>query len=184
MNGPPVRAWRLYPGTRRVPAAAAPDLRARSYQITATLVTDGPARTEGVLISQGDGLAGQSLYVQGGRMIHVYRHVGRAWTTRSAPWHPPAGFAQVRLVVDRCGTGGAVTLEANGVVIGRGRIDRLARTRLGHTGIDVGCDRGQPVGVYAAPFAFGGTIRRIDVEVADDQELDVVTERRIEHALG
>ena len=40
------------------------------------------------------------------------------------------------------------------------------------SGLDVGLDRSSPVGDYPAPFAFTGTLRRVVVDLADDQHLD------------
>jgi hypothetical protein len=169
--------WTLRPGTLRVPAAATPDLRGRSYRVHAEVT--GPL--DGVLFSHGDGQSGEALYVIDDRLTHCYRHAGRSWITRSSA---VAAARTLGLTVTRDGDGARVALLADDVVVGEGRIDDLARARLALDGMDVGCDRGQPVGPYAAPAAFAGTLHRLVFTAGDDQDLDVATERLIEAATG
>jgi len=38
--------------------------------------------------------------------------------------------------------------------------------------LDAVLDRGSPVGDYPAPFAFTGSLRRVVVDLVDDQDLD------------
>jgi arylsulfatase len=40
------------------------------------------------------------------------------------------------------------------------------------SGLDVGFDRGTTVGNYTSPFTFNGKLRRVTVDLKDDQELD------------
>ncbi len=56
-------------GMGHLPSDVAPDLRSRSYTITAyvDIPTDG---AEGVLIAHGDKTSGYSLYVQDGLLVH------------------------------------------------------------------------------------------------------------------
>jgi len=180
---PPAATWVLHAGTRRVPAAAAPDLRGRSFRIRAEVETP-PGGASGVLFSQGDGCSGQALFVAERRLVHVYRYAGDARTTSSSVLDAGAGPRVLELVVDRDADGARVTLLVDNGPVGQGVIDRLARTRIAYTGVDVGRDRGQPVGPYDAPFAFTGTIRRLVVVAAADQLLDLEAERRIEAATG
>ena len=44
------------------------------------------------------------------------------------------------------------------------------------SGLDVGRDRVSPVGDYEAPFEFTGKIRRVIIDLGDDQELDHAAE--------
>ena len=45
-------------------------------------------------------------------------------------------------------------------------------TLISWSGLDIGFDRGSPVGDYAAPFAFTGDLRKVVVSMNDDQALD------------
>ena len=40
------------------------------------------------------------------------------------------------------------------------------------SGLDIGCDRGSPVSHYAAPFTFGGSLRKVVITMNPDQALD------------
>src|SRR5262249_51166615 len=69
------RRWVFYPGIGRIPHDTAPDIRNRSYSITAE-VTIPEGGAEGVLIAQGDSCGGYALYVKDGRLVHDYNFVG------------------------------------------------------------------------------------------------------------
>ena len=45
-------------------------------------------------------------------------------------------------------------------------------TLISWSGLDIGFDRGSPVGDYAAPFAFTGELRKVVVTMDEDQALD------------
>ena len=45
-------------------------------------------------------------------------------------------------------------------------------TLISWSGLDIGRDRGSPVGDYAAPFAFSGVLKRVTVTMDADQVLD------------
>jgi arylsulfatase len=63
------------------------------------------------------------------------------------------------------GTGGTVTLSANGTEIGEGRMDRTVPIAFSsYAGMDVGRDNGLVVdSAYKdrAPFAFTGTVKKV-----------------------
>ena len=40
------------------------------------------------------------------------------------------------------------------------------------SGLDIGRDRGNPVGDYEAPFVFNSLLRKVIVELGDNQVLD------------
>ena len=45
-------------------------------------------------------------------------------------------------------------------------------TLISWSGLDIGRDRGSPVGDYAAPFAFTGLLRKVVFDLDDLQALD------------
>jgi arylsulfatase len=65
----------------------------------------------------------------------------------------------------RPGTGGAVSLYANGERIGEGRIDRTVPIAFSsYAGMDIGRDNGlvvDPAYKTRAPYAFTGTVRKV-----------------------
>jgi arylsulfatase len=90
----------------------------------------------------------------------------------------------VGLRVRRVGAAGAVTLLVDGQGVAAGVLPLLARARTGYTGVEVGCDRGVPVGEYDAPARFPGTIRRVRVTTADDRWVDEAGAMLLEGATG
>lgn len=175
--------WTLYPGGGRVPDAAAPDVRARSYSITAHLRLRD-AGDGGVLLAHGDRHAGYALRVEGGSLVHDYVHAGVRTVTRATRTLPFGRPVAASVVVRRQGPAATVTLLIDGAEAGTGQIPALARARTGYVGLDVGCDRGLTVGDYAAPARFSGDLRRVDIEAADDQWLDPLAIVELEASTG
>ena len=56
--------------------------------------------------------------------------------------------------------------------MGEGKLADTFRTLVSFEGFDVGCDRMVAVGDYEAPFPFTGTLHRVVVELAPDQDAD------------
>lgn len=83
------RRFVFAPGMAHVPSVAAPDIRNRSYSITAEVVMPAAgaersaAGAEGVVIAHGDSCAGYSLYVRNGRLVHDYNFVGTHYVVTS-----------------------------------------------------------------------------------------------------
>ncbi|WP_395656787.1 hypothetical protein [Nocardioides sp.] len=175
------RSWTLYPGHARVPDAAAPDVRARSYAIVATATLTRPEEG-GVLLAHGDRHAGYVLRVADGRLVHEYAQDGRRSTVTSADVVPLGRPVRLEVHVRRTGGAGVVRLVVDGRDSGHGTISALARARTGYTGVDVGCDRGLTVGDYAAPARFTGRLDRVEVHAEDDQWLDLAAVWEIEGA--
>ncbi len=174
--------WTLYPGRGRVPDAASPDVRGRSYAVTARVrVVPGDA---GVLISHGDRHAGYALRLTDGVLVHDYAHAGVRTTTRAHLPVPTARWVAVGVRVRREVERGELVLLVDGDVVGEGSLPALARSRTGYTGVDVGCDRGLPVGDYAAPSRFTGELAHVVVVAEDDQWLDLDALWEAEGATG
>ena len=162
----------LYPGYTHVPTSAAPDLRNRSYTITADVdLPDGGA--EGVLVAHGDWCSGYALYVQDGRLHHLYNWVGTRYLLSSpavlAPGSHRLGFGFTR-TGDHRGRG---ELLVDGEPVASVELDGTCRGLLSMTALHVGCDKLVPVGDYLAPFPFTGTLREVVFDLAGDQDLDL-----------
>ena len=158
----------FWAGMGHVPTDVAPDLRSRSYTIKAEVIEGG----EGVLLAHGDATSGYSLYVQDGSAGP--RPVGR----REPPGGPIRPFRAGGPVGARRSACGAVgrrgvgTLTIDGEECGSFETDRIFVVTISWSGLDVGRDRASPVSDYDAPFAFTGRIRRVTVDLDDDQALD------------
>ena len=88
---------------------------------------------------------------------------------------PLPGAAQISLLID-----GAAVLDVRAAIDGK-PVDCAAgvlpttmgfATLISWSGLDIGRDRGSPVGDYAAPFAFTGVLRKVTVTLEDNQQLD------------
>jgi hypothetical protein len=163
--------WTLYPGRARLSDAASPDLRGRSFSITADVVLP-TAADHGVLISHGDRHGGYAVQVDAGRLVHHHVHAGTHSVVRSTAQLPVGRVVRLEVQVQRRGKSGLVVLLVDKAVAGEGTIPALARARTGYTGVDVGCDRGLTVGGYPAPARFTGLLRCVEIDAADDQWLD------------
>jgi hypothetical protein len=176
-------SWTLYPGRSRLPDAASPDVRCRSYSISAEVLLQR-ATDDGVLISHGDRHAGYAMRLAGGLLVHHYVHAGTHSVVSSTRSVPLSRWVRLQVDVRRSGQRGVVRLAMDGHEAGRGVIPALARARTGYTGVDVGCDRGLTVGGYPGPARFSGILRRIEIEAADDQWLDAAAVLEIESSTG
>ena len=169
--------YELWAGVGHVPTDAAPDLRSRSYTITAEVVEGG----DGVLVAHGDETSGYSLFVQDGHLVHDLNVGGNHQVVRSD--RPvPRGASTMQFRLQREGVAGVGTLLIDGEECGRFETDRIFVVTISWSGLDVGRDRASPVSDYEAPFEFAGRLRRVVIELDDDQDLDHEAAGRAEAA--
>ena len=164
--------YELWAGLGHVPTDAAPDLRSRSYTITVEVLEPG----DGVLVAHGDETSGYSLHVEDGHLVHDL-NVGGNHDVVRADRPLPDGPCTVQVRMERgpvfLGRApGRCTLSVDGEVCGSAETDRIFVVTISWSGLDVGRDRGSPVGGYAATNAFTGRIRRVVFDLDDDQFLD------------
>lgn len=165
------RTWVLKPGNVRIPQAAAPDIRNRSYKITAHV--DIPAGgANGVLVAQGDWCGGYAFYIDGGHLVHDYNFVNRHYVVRSD--RPvPAGACE--LVYEMTKTGeyqGEGRLLINGTVCGVVKLPQTYRAQASFIGLEVGRAPKPAVADFVAPFVFEGVLHKVVYEMGDDQKTD------------
>ena len=163
--------YEFWAGMGHLASDVAPDVRSRSYRIVAEVeIPDGGA-AEGVLLSHGDATSGYSLYLVDGHLVHDLNVGGTHQVVRSdravEPGRRDLGFRRERH--DGRGTG---TLSIDGVDVGSIDTDHRFFTLISFSGLDLGLDRGSPVGNYASPFPFTGTLRRVVVDMDHDQQVD------------
>ncbi len=158
-------------GMGHLPSDVAPDLRSRSYTITAYV--DIPADgAEGVLIAHGDKTSGYSLYVQDGFLVHDLNIGGTHQVVRSNRPVPMGRACTLGFRLRRDGTHGVGTLLFDGEPMGEMMTRNIFIILISWSGLDIGLDRGTTVGHYEAPFRFTGRLDRVTVDLADDQLLD------------
>jgi arylsulfatase len=161
--------YTYYPGAVRIPDAVAPDVKNRSYSITADVVIPDSG-ADGVLAAMGGLPAGWSLYVKEGRPVFTYNYFIGVTPTISGKEKLSAGPATIHydFAYDGggVGKGGTSKLFVNGKLVAEGRIEKTVPFAFSaDETFDVGMDTGSAVADYKAPFPFTGTIKKVVIEL-------------------
>ena len=159
--------YTFYPGATHLYDALAPGTRNRTHTFTAYV--DIPAGgADGVLVAEGGLAAGYALYIKNGRANYTYNYFRREVTTIGAkdPLPPGKSVIELHFAYDGggMGKGATVTLIVNGTKVGEARLAHtVPRAYSFEETFDVGEDTASPVGPYEAPFAFTGTLERLEL---------------------
>ena len=165
---PDRKVFTFFPGTVRVPEGTAPDLKNRSYAITADVELP-PGGADGVLVTHGGRFGGYAFFVQAGRLHFVYNYLNQDRSTIDSTAAIPAGKVTLgyEFAYDGggLGRGGTGSLFINGTKVGEGRIEKTIPYRVAFDEtFDVGEDTGTPASEsYQVPFRFGGKLSRVRV---------------------
>jgi arylsulfatase A-like enzyme len=170
LNPPPPGGrdfYTFYPGATHLFDATAPGTRNRSHTLTA-FVEIPAGGADGVLVADGGNAAGYALYIKNGRPAYTYNYFRREVTTVTAPAPLPSGKARIDLRFayegGGEGKGATVTLAINGQNVGEAHlVHTVPRIYSYDETFDVGEDNATPVGPYTAPFAFTGTLLRVEL---------------------
>jgi arylsulfatase A-like enzyme len=163
------RSFTYTQGLSRIPEGASPDLKNRSWKLTADVEVEAGA--SGMIFTEGGLFGGLGLYLEKGRPVFHYNFVDVEHTsvTGSAPLAPGKHTLVVDFAYDGGGPGrGAkATLSVDGAESASGRIERTIPVRVTlDEGLDVGEDAGTPLNLsYDVPFRFKGTIRKVTVDL-------------------
>jgi arylsulfatase len=175
------RRYVFHRGVGHVPSDVAPDLRSRGYRIEAdvTIPSEG---ADGVLIAHGDTTSGYSLYMRDSYLLHDLNVGGEHVVLKSNRAIEPGDHILsldvtrlTRVTSPRLGVGqgqSRYTLQVDGQPVGSMESGLGFFLMIAWSGLDVGRDRGNPVGDYEAPFPFTGQLRKVTVITMDDQALD------------
>jgi arylsulfatase A-like enzyme len=178
--------YTYYPGMIRIPEASAPDIKSKSFRISADVeVPQGGA--DGVLVTQGGRFCGWGLLVLDGKPMFAYAFSNQDGTkypnqdkykTRIAAANPLMPGKHT-IVFDFAydgggiGKGGLGTLKVDGQKVAEGRIEVTQPLRFSlDESFDVGQDTGSPViDEYDAdmPFKFTGKLNKLDIDLGADQ---------------
>ena len=174
----------------RIPEGAAPNLKNKSFSITADVVLP-KGNQQGVLVTQGGISGGYALLLEQGRPVFHYNLANIAHFEVAAKDAVKPG--RHTIVLDFAydgggmGKGGTATLTVDGKQAARGRINNTIPVRLSFDEtFDVGEDTGTPVKEsYDVPFKFTGQIVKVVVNPAGaelssaDQKKLQVTEAKL-----
>lgn len=157
------------PGMSRISEYNMPSTKNKSFTLTADLVVPDEG-ANGVIAAVGGAPAGWSLYLEESQPVFVYNLYNFDVTTIRGPALKP-GTHSVRFefAYDGAGIGkgGKGTLLVNGVPVNSGRIEQTVPfVFTANETFDIGLDTGSPVGAYAAPFKFSGSIKKVVLDTS------------------
>jgi arylsulfatase len=169
--------------TTRIPEAAAPDIKNKSFRITADVVLPKGGE-QGIVLTQGGLSAGYALMFQDGRPVFHYNlanvaHFAIAAKDALTPGRHSVAF-DFTYDGGGIGKGGTGTISVDGTQVAQGRIANTIPLRFSYDEtLDVGEDTGTPVNLdYDVPFPFTGRIEKVVVKLelpklgaADQQRL-------------
>jgi arylsulfatase len=163
------RSFTYYPGQSRIPEGASPDIKNKSWSVTAEVETK--ADTAGMIITQGGLFSGWGLYLEQGKPVFHsnfcdvahYKIAGKDALT------PGKHTIRMDFAYDGggIGKGGTATLSVDGREVAKGRVERTVPIRISlDEGLDVGEDTGTPVNLdYDVPFEFTGRVQRVTIDL-------------------
>ena len=166
---PTVTRYTFAGDVQNIQKGLVPRVAGRSYAIEAELVIpEGGA--EGVILANADFIGGFGLWVDGEHKLnHTYSFLGVESYRQTSTKPLPAGDVTVKMLFaadePKPGSGGDVTLWANGEQIGEGRVEKTAPMMLtSYAGMDVSRDNGLVVDLAyedKAPYPFTGTVKKV-----------------------
>ena len=166
-------------------------MKNKSYSVTAEVEVP-EAGAEGVIIAQGGGTNGWSLYANGGKLKYCYNLLGVKLSFIEGSKPIPAGKHQVRMEFKYDGgglaKGGTVSLYVDGKKDGEGRLDVTIPMviSLDET-CNVGRDEGSPVSpdYGSRGNGFTGKVNWVQLDLgADDHDHLISPEERFQVAMA
>lgn len=163
--------YTYYDGAIRIPEGVAPDVKNKSWSITASVDGNENGVTDGVIVTEGGLFDGWALYLDKGVPVFHYNYgnVNHDEIRGSKPLGAGTHTVQMNFAYEGpgLGKGGTVTLAVDGAQIAQGRVEKTVPVRftLDET-FDVGLDTGTPVTeAYEVPFRFTGKINKVTIDL-------------------
>jgi arylsulfatase A-like enzyme len=182
----------LFGGMGRLTENSVINIKNKSHAVTAEVVVpDGGA--QGVIVAQGGGIGGWSLYVKDGKLRYCYNLLGVQRFYVDSDREIAPGTHQVRMEFayegGGLGKGGEVTLFIDGEPVGKGAV---AATAAMIFSADDTCDVGMEGGAlvaedYPVPNTFTGEISWVEIDVdeaAQDADHLMSPEERLRIAMA
>ncbi len=153
-----------------LPEASAPDLKNKSFSVTAK--ANLGEKANGVIFTQGGNTGGWAFYLKEGKLmsVHNFLDVERYSVGSTAPI--AAGERELKMDFTYeggkdFGKGGTVTLTVDGKEVGKGHVEKTTPFKYSLSeNQDIGSDTGTPVTYdYTTPFAFDGKLEEVTVEI-------------------
>jgi len=173
--------YEYYAGISSLPDTVAPNLRNRSWQVTAEIDNTG-GDVAGVIANHGSGAGGYTLYVKDGRLCYAYNFLGATITTVRSEVDLPRSRTTVRCAFRSTQPfQGEIELFYGELPVGSGAIPRTVPVSFGISGFEVGYQRGpSTTSDYEAPFPFTpGALGKVVFDVEGRAPQDAAAQARV-----
>lgn len=154
-----------------IPETVAPDIKNRSFIITADVVIPSNG-AHGILVTQGGRFGGWALLLDKNKPEFIYNYLGQALYKIRSNVKVPSGKVQIRFVFEKTGlkpfgAGGVGRLFINNKQVAEGTIPKTVPVRFSaDETFDVGQDTGTSVdNSYKTPFTFTGKLEKITIDL-------------------
>ena len=167
-------SFTYYPGNMRIPEGSLPDVKNKSWNLSAEIVVK-KAGDQGMIVTQGGLFSGWALYLEHGKPVFHYNFVNEVHTRVAAAKELVPGKHTIawgfKYDGGGVGKGGTGTLSVDGREVAQARIDHTVPGRFSlDEGLDVGEDTGTPVCEdYDVPFKFTGKIEKVVVHLGQSK---------------
>lgn len=155
-----------------LPESSAPDLKNKSFSITAKVKID--ANANGMIFTQGGNTGGWAFYLKEGKLKVVHNFIDVAEYMVASDDSLAAGEHTLKMEFTyeggkEMGKGGAVKLSADGKALGSGKIAKTTPFKYSLSeNQDIGSDTGTPITYdYTPPFAFEGDLQEVVVNLGN-----------------
>ncbi|REJ90676.1 MAG: arylsulfatase [Planctomycetota bacterium] len=154
-----------------LPEASAPDLKNKSFSITAKVkVKDG---ANGMILTQGGNTGGWGFYLLNGKLAATHNYLDIARYTAVSDDVVTAGDHELTMVFTyeggqgEVGKGGTIMLSVDGKQVGNGKVERTTPMKFSLSeNQDIGTDTGTPVTYdYQTPFKFEGKLEKVIIKI-------------------
>jgi arylsulfatase len=164
-------SFSYYQGEKRIPEPAAPDVKNKSWSLTADIEIPGSG-AEGVIATLGGFSNGWALCLVKGKPVFHYTFGFTEHYKIEGPQPLSAGHHTVlfdfKYDGGGIGKGGMGALSVDGQQVAQGRIEHTVGIRftLNVESFDVGEDTGTAVDTsYTVPFTFTGSINKVTIDL-------------------
>jgi arylsulfatase A-like enzyme len=164
-------SFTYYSGCKRIPEGVAPDIKNKSWSITAKLNIP-QSGAEGIIATLGGLFDGWALYLDKGRPVFHYNfaNIGHYEIAAEKPLASGRHTLLFDFIYDGggIGKGGVGKLYVDSEQIAEGRIEHTVAVRftMSVETFDIGEDTGTPVCMkYDVPFKFTGEIERVTIDL-------------------
>jgi arylsulfatase len=153
-----------------LPEASAPDLKNKSFAVSAKVKIEGGA--DGMIFTQGGNTGGWAFYLKGGKLVAAHNYLDVEHYRIESGGTVAAGEHDLKMSFryeggKQPGKGGTVTLSVDGKNVGSGKIQKTTPFKYSLSeNQDIGSDTGTPVIYdYKPPFTFQGVLKEVVVEL-------------------